>query len=93
MVAIGDGIGRHGGNGTVASITNATTVVFDDVQSLVSGDKIRFTNGNVRGQTELKSAKAEKVGSNIVISGYVKTSSINATAQLRIYIDPLITVS
>tara|TARA_R100001015_G_scaffold18909_1_gene13523 strand:- start:6102 stop:8210 length:2109 start_codon:yes stop_codon:yes gene_type:complete len=93
MVAIGDGIGRHGGNGTVASITNATTIVFDDVQSLVSGDKIRFVNGNVRGQTELKSAKAEKVGSNIVISGYVRSSSVNETAQLRIYIDPLITVS
>ena len=93
MVAIGDSIGRHGGNGTVASITNGTTVVFNDVQSLVSGEKIRFTNGNVRGQTELRSAKAEKVGSNIVISGYVRTSSINATAQLRIYIDPLITVS
>lgn len=93
MVAIGDSIGRHGGNGTVASITNGTTVVFNDIQSLVSGDKIRFINGNVRGQIDLRSAKAEKVGSNIVISGYVKSSSVNETAQLRIYIDPLITVS
>ena len=93
MVAIGGSIGRHGGNGTVASITNGTTVVFNDVQSLVSGEKIRFTNGNVRGQIDLRSAKAEKVGSNIVISGYVRSSSVNETAQLRIYIDPLITVS
>ena len=93
MVAIGNSIGRHGGNGTVASITNATTVVFDDVQTLDSGDRIRFINGNARGQIDLRSAKVEKVGSNIVISGYVRSTSVNETAQLRIYIDPLITVS
>ena len=78
----------------VSSVTNAATIVFDQIQSFISGAKLNFENSNARtSNVTLASIQANKVGSNIVISGYLRTTSVNETAQIRIYIDPLITVS
>jgi hypothetical protein len=78
----------------VSSVTNAATIVFDQIQSFIAGANLAFSNSNtISSGAALNSIQVNKVGSNIVITGYINITSVNETAQVRIYIDPLITVS
>lgn len=95
MTVVGDQVATNGSIPLlVSSITNAATIVFDQIQSFIAGADLRFSNANVSAASiTLDSIQVNKVGSNIVISGYFSTGSVGETAQVRIYIDPLITVS
>lgn len=77
----------------VASVTNGTTIVLDKIQTFIDNTGLNFTSGNVSGPIDLHSLQANTVGSNVVVTGYIRGSAINETAQVRIYIDNLITVA
>tara|TARA_R110001583_G_scaffold27657_2_gene98616 strand:+ start:2195 stop:4231 length:2037 start_codon:yes stop_codon:yes gene_type:complete len=78
---------------TVASVTNAATAVLSASVSMISGDLFSFSSANTSSSVELHSMQVTKVGSNILITGYLDVNNIGETAQVRIYIDPLITVA
>ena len=78
---------------TVASVTNGTVIVLSEEQSFVDNARLKFSGGNVASNASLHSIAASKVGSNIVITGYIKAPNFKATADIRVYIDDIISVS
>lgn len=94
MIITGDEVKVGAGtNLTVASVTSTTVLVISEIQSFVDNAHLKFSGGNVNANTDLHSIQANKVGSNIVITGYMASSDLKATADVRVYIDDLITVS
>ncbi len=94
MVVTGDAVKVDAGtNLTVSSVTSATVLVLSEIQSFAIPTKLTFSGGNVNANTDLHSIQANKVGSDIVITGYIASSNLKATADVRVYIDDLITVS
>ena len=78
---------------TVASVTNATTLVLSKALTLKSALRLQFSNKNTESSASIFDIKATKVGSNIVITGLVDVTNIGESAESRIYIDDLITAS
>ena len=78
---------------TVASVTSGTVIVLSEKQSFVDNAGLKFSGGNAAGKTKIYSIQANKVGSNIVITGYVDSTGLEATAEARLYIDDIITVT
>lgn len=94
MVVTGDEVKVDAGtNLTVDSVTSGTVLVLSEMQSLVDNATLKFSGGNVNADTNLHSVQANKVDSNIVITGYIVSSNLKATADVRVYIDDIITVS
>ena len=94
MIITGDEVKVGAGtNLTVASVTSTTVLVISEIQSFVDNAHLKFSGGNVNANTDLHSIQANKVGSDIVITGYMASSNLKATADVRVYIDDLITVS
>ena len=94
MIITGDEVKVGAGtNLTVASVTSTTVLVISEIQSFVDNAHLKFSGGNVNANTDLHSIQANKVDSNIVITGYIVSSNLKATADVRVYIDDLITVS
>lgn len=94
MVVTGDQVRVDAGtNLTVASITSATVLVLSEAQTFINGAGLRFSNENAAGSTRVISAQVNKVGSNIVITGYVNATGLASTAEARVYIDNMITVT
>ena len=60
---------------------------------MISGDLFSFSSANTSSSVELHSMQVTKVGSNILITGYLNANDVGETAQVRIYIDSLITVA
>ena len=78
---------------TVASVTSGTVIVLSEKQSFVDNTGLKFSGGNAASKTKIYSIQANKVGSNIVITGYVDSTGLEATAEARLYIDDIITVT
>ena len=78
---------------TVASVTSSTVLVFSEIQELPDDALLRFSGGNASADTNLHSIQANEVGDNIVITGYVISNTLKATADVRVYIDDIITVT
>jgi len=78
---------------TVAGVTSATVLVFSETQTFSDDASLVFSGGNVVADTSLHSIQVNKVDPNIVITGYIVSSNISATADVRVYIDDLITVT
>ena len=94
MVVTGDEVKVDAGTDlTVASVTSGTVLVLSEIQTFVDNARLKFSGGNVNADTNLHSVQANKVGSNIVITGYIVSSNLKATADVRVYIDDIITVS
>jgi len=94
MVVTGDEVKVDTGTDlTVVSVTSGTVLVLSEIQSFVDNARLKFSGGNVNADTNLHSVQANKVGSNIVITGYIVSSNLKATADVRVYIDDIITVS
>ena len=94
MVVTGDEVKVDAGtNLTVDSVTSGTVLVLSEMQSFVDNATLKFSGGNVNADTNLHSVQANKVDSNIVITGYIVSSNLKATADVRVYIDDIITVS
>jgi hypothetical protein len=94
MVVTGDEVKVDAGTDlTVASVTSGTVLVLSEIQTFVDNARLKFSGGNVNADTNLHSVQANKVGDNIVITGYVVSSNLKATADVRVYIDDIITVS
>ena len=94
MVVTGDQVYVAAGTDlTVASVTNGTVIVLSEEQSFVDNANLKFSGGNASSAVSVHSMQVNKVGDNIVITGYINATSLGATAQARIYIDDLITVA
>jgi len=78
---------------TVGGVTSATVLVFSETQTFNDNASLVFSGGNVVADTSLHSIQVNKVDPNIVITGYIVSSNISATADVRVYIDDLITVT
>tara|TARA_R110000744_G_scaffold158592_5_gene274556 strand:+ start:1518 stop:3470 length:1953 start_codon:yes stop_codon:yes gene_type:complete len=90
MLVTGAGIGV---GSLVNTITNATTLQLDTSHSGVSNNaEIEFSGANNPEMSAI-SVLVTKVGSNIVISGYIKATQITNTADVKINIDDMITIS
>tara|TARA_R110002167_G_scaffold48630_1_gene143247 strand:- start:329 stop:2341 length:2013 start_codon:yes stop_codon:yes gene_type:complete len=94
MVVTGDAVNVDAGTDlTVASVTSSTVLVFSEIQELPDDALLRFSGGNASADTNLHSIQANEVGDNIVITGYVISNTLKATADVRVYIDDIITVT
>ena len=78
---------------TVGDVTSAAVLVFSETQTFNDDASLVFSGGNVVADTSLHSIQVNKVDPNIVITGYIVSSNISATADVRVYIDDLITVT
>ena len=86
----GDGIS---GSPTISSITESTnSITLSGAQeSLSQNTVLTFTGG--LGNAYIKHEKVEKIGNNIVISGYFSLESLDASISVNLNVDNLITVS
>ena len=82
-----------GTNLTVAEVLSAKEILLSETQSFVDDTILTFSGGNAASKTKIYSIQAIKVGSNIVITGYVDSTGLEATAEAIIYIDGIITVT
>jgi hypothetical protein len=77
----------------VNTITDATTLQLDTTYSSVTDDaEIEFSGAN-NPEMSVVSMVVTKVGTNIVISGYIKAREVTTTADIKINIDDMITIS
>tara|TARA_R100000541_G_scaffold29582_7_gene38738 strand:- start:1865 stop:9796 length:7932 start_codon:yes stop_codon:yes gene_type:complete len=80
-----------GTNLTVASVTNGTVIVLSEPQSFLDNAALKFSGGNSDSSlVNLHSIQANKIGSNIVVSGYINALKIASTARVDIYLDDII---
>ena len=95
MSVLGDQVKVASGTDlTVASVTNGTVIVLSEIQTFLDDTNLRFTSGNAgSSRLNLHSVQANKIGDNIVISGYINAMKIDSTAEVHIYIDNIITVA
>lgn len=77
----------------VNTITDATTLQLDTTYSSVTDNaEIEFSGAN-NPEMSVVSMVVTKVGTNIVISGYIKAREVTTTADIKINIDDMITIS
>ena len=86
----GEGIS---GSPTISSITESTnSITLSQAQdSLSQNTVLTFTGG--LGNAYIKHEKVEKIGNNIVISGYFVLESLDASISVNLNVDNLITVT
>ena len=78
---------------TVTSVTSDTVLVLSEIQSFVDNANLRFSNSNASSSTRVHSVQVNKVDANIVITGYINVTELGSTAEARVYIDNMITVT
>lgn len=96
MSVSGDGIrlNTDGTDPTIESITNGTDIVVSQTQNgFDTATSLTFSAAPVASSTSIDFIQANKVGSNIVIQGYVKVGSIAANITLPLDLDSIITAS
>ena len=81
-----------GTNLTVASIAaNGTGIVFSEPQTFLDNAALKFSGGNTDSSSvSLHSIQANKIGDDIVVSGYINAFKIGSTARVDIYLDDII---
>jgi len=96
MSVSGDGIrlNTDGTDPTIESITNGTDIVVSQTQNgFDTATSLTFSAAPVASSTSIDFIQANKVGSNIVIQGYVKVGDIAANITLPLDLDSIITAS
>jgi hypothetical protein len=96
MSVSGDGIrlNADGTDPTIESITNGTDIVVSQTQNgFDTATSLTFSAAPVASSTSVDFIQANKVGSNIVIQGYVKVGDIAANITLPLDLDSIITAS
>ena len=78
---------------TVSDVINGDTITLSEAQSFSDTSDLNFSVNSVVGAGKLHSIQANKVGSNIVITGYINAVGSQSDAEIRVYIDDIITVS
>jgi hypothetical protein len=96
MSVSGDGIrlNTDGTDPTIESITDGTDIVVSQTQNgFGTATSLTFSAAPVASSTSIDFIQANKVGSNIVIQGYVKVGDIAANITLPLDLDSIITAS
>ena len=85
--------GVNGEDPLITGIVNATTITADVSQAAVTDNTLLTFHPVSIGSSKLDFINAVKVGSNIVIQGYVKVGTIEKSASLPLHLDNIITVA
>jgi hypothetical protein len=85
--------GVNGKDPLITGIVNATTITADVSQAAVTDNTLLTFHPVSIGSSKLDFINAVKVGSNIVIQGYVKVGTIERSTSLPLHLDNIITVA